>query len=192
MNLPNKLTLSRIVLTFIFIYFISQSGLIAMMIATFVFILACLTDLFDGYLARRHNLISDFGALMDPIADKFLILAAFLAFVRMNIIADWMALLILGREILITGLRLYALTKGRVLAAEKAGKHKTVSQVVAIFVILGFVIFKEALTMMSRWSPVIEAWWRAGIEFLMLITLVLTLISGISYLINNRKLIHVQ
>ena len=163
-----------------------------MIIATLIFTLASLTDLLDGHLARKYNMISDFGTLMDPIADKFLILAAFLAFVRMQIIPDWMALLILGREILVTGLRFYAITKGRILAAEKAGKHKTVSQVVAIFFIFGFIIFKEILTLLSQWTPSIEAWWRGGIDVLMLITLSLTLISGVSYLWNNRKLIHVQ
>ena len=103
-----------------------------------------------------------------------------------------MAILILGREIAITGFRFFAMTKGKVLAAERAGKHKTVSQIVAIFVILGFVIFKEALTNFSKWSAMIESQWRSGIDVLMLITVTLTLISGISYLWNNRKLIHVQ
>ena len=192
MNLPNKLTVSRIALTFVFIFFISRSGLVAMVAAAIVFTLASLTDFYDGYVAKKYGLESDFGKLMDPIADKFLILAAFLAFVRMQIIDDWMAVLILGREIIITGLRLFAVTKGKVLAAELAGKHKTVSQIVAIFAILGFIIVKEILTALSRWSPAIEAWWRGGIIVLMLVTVSLTLISGISYLWNNRKLIHVQ
>ena len=163
-----------------------------MAIAVAVFTLASLTDFYDGYLARKYNVESDFGKLMDPIADKFLILAAFLAFVRMHLVDDWMVVLILGREIIVTGLRLFAITKGKVLAAEKAGKHKTVSQMVAIFAILGFIIVKELLTIFSKWSPAIEVWWRGGIDILMFITLALTLISGISYLWNNRKLIHVQ
>lgn len=192
MNLPNKLTVSRIVLTFVFMVFITQEGLIPMMIAAVVFSLASLTDFYDGYIAKKYNLISDFGKLMDPIADKFLILAAFLAFVRMRIVADWMVLLILGREILVTGFRLYAVKKGKVLAAEKAGKHKTVSQVVAIFSILGFIIFREYLTGMSKWSLTTESWWRGGIDVLMLVTVCLTVISGISYFWNNRTLIYVQ
>ena len=163
-----------------------------MIVATTIFTLASLTDFYDGYLAKKYNMESDFGKLMDPIADKFLILAAFLAFVRMQIVADWMVVLILGREIIITGLRLFALTKGKVLAAEKAGKHKTVSQIVAIFTILGFIIIKELLTIFSRWSPTIEVWWRGSIDVLMLMTVSLTLISGFSYLWNNRRLIHVQ
>ena len=136
--------------------------------------------------------MSDFGKLMDPIADKFLILAAFIAFVRMRIVADWMVIMILGREIIITGFRLFALSKKNVLAAERAGKHKTVSQIVAIFTILGFIIFKESLAAFFQWSDAIEIWWQYGIDILMLITVALTLISGFSFIWSNRKLIRVQ
>ena len=190
MNLPNKLTITRIILTFIFIYFISKDGLSFIVVATLLFILACLTDFADGYIAKKYHKISDFGKLMDPIADKFLILAAFLAFVRMQVVENWMVLLILGREIIVTSLRIFALSKDKVLAAERAGKHKTVSQMVAIFAILGFIIFKESLYSRSQWSDAIEIWWKCGIDMLMLITVGLTLISGFSYIWNNRKLIH--
>src|SRR3990167_292475 len=186
MNLPNQLTVSRIILTFIFVYYISRTGLEPMIIAAVIFTLAAITDYYDGYVAKRFNLISDFGKLMDPIADKFLILAAFIAFVRMQIVDDWMVLVILGREIVITGLRLFALTKKKVLAAEAAGKHKTVSQIVAIFAILGFLIFRESLSAISQWSAALEIWWKTGIDILMLITVALTLISGLSYLWRNR------
>ena len=142
MNLPNQLTLTRIILTFVFIYFISKEGFVYITIAAAIFTLACLTDFADGYFAKKYNLVSDFGKLMDPIADKFLILAAFLAFVRMHIVEDWMVILILGREIIVTSMRIFALNKGKVLAAERAGKHKTVSQIVVIFSILGFILFK--------------------------------------------------
>ncbi|MFH1360316.1 MAG: CDP-diacylglycerol--glycerol-3-phosphate 3-phosphatidyltransferase [Candidatus Omnitrophota bacterium] len=192
MNLPNRLTISRIILTFIFVYFISQVGLAAMTIATVIFTLASLTDYWDGYFAKKYNMVTDFGKLMDPIADKFLILAAFIAFVRMQIVEDWMVVLILGREILITGFRLFALSRKNILAAEKAGKHKTVSQIVAIFSILGFLMFKESLTVFSGWSRTIEIWWQYGIDILMLVTVALTLISGSSFIWSNRKLIHVQ
>ena len=192
MNLPNQLTITRIILTFIFVYFISREGITPAILAAIFFTLACLTDFWDGYIAKKYNMISDFGKLMDPIADKFLILAAFLGFVRMHIVEDWMVLLILGREIVITGLRVFALTKGKILQAEKAGKHKTVSQMVAIFFVLGFIIFKEWLSSLARWSQSVEVWWRHGIHLLMLLTVSLTLISGLSYLWNNRKLIHVQ
>ena len=163
-----------------------------MIVATIIFSLASLTDFCDGYLAKKYNMISDFGKLMDPIADKFLILAAFLAFVQMRIVDVWMVVLILGREIIVTGLRIFALTKGRVLSAEKAGKHKTVSQIAAIFFILGFVIFRESMHAFLKWSVGIEAWWRVGIDILMSVTVAMTLISGFSYLWSNRKLIYIS
>lgn len=191
MNFANQLTMGRIVLTFIFVFFISQEGLASILIATVVFTLATLTDFYDGYIAKKYNLVSDFGKLMDPIADKFLILAAFLTFVRMHIVQNWMVIFILGREIVVTGLRVFALTKGKVLVAERAGKHKTVSQIVAIFTILGFIIFREVLSEASKWSYAIEAWWQCGIYALMLIAVSLTLISGISYFWNNKRLIDV-
>ncbi len=192
MNLPNQLTISRIILTFIFIYFIAQNGLVPMVMAAVIFTVASLTDYFDGYVAKKYRLTSDFGKLMDPIADKFLILAAFLAFVRMQVVVDWMVIVILGREIVVTSLRVFALTKGKVLAAEKGGKHKTVSQIVAVLFILVFIVVKEFLTNMNSWSYQVEGWWRSCIDVLMLVTVILTLISGISYLWNNRKLIHVE
>ena len=192
MNLANQLTTARIILTFVFIYFISQTGLVAMLMAVIVFSIASFTDWCDGYVAKKYNMVSDYGKLMDPIADKFLILAAFLAFIRMHLVDDWMVVLILGREIVVTGLRLFALSKGKVLAAERAGKHKTVSQIVAIFTILAFIVFKEYLTKTNLWSNNTEIWWSFGIYILMLITVVLTLISGLSYLWSNRKLVHVQ
>ncbi len=192
MNLPNKLTLSRFVMTFFFIYFISRESLAAMMSATFIFSLASFTDYLDGYLAKKNNQISDFGVMMDPIADKFLILAAFIAFVRMQIVDDWMVVVILGREIIVTGFRLFAMSRGKVLAAERAGKHKTVSQIVAIFSILGLLIFRASWMALSQWSMNIETWWQIVVDILMLITVVLTLISGISFMIKNRKLLHLQ
>jgi len=191
MNLANNLTFSRIVLAFVFILFIHQPGVVAAIIATLIFIIASLTDYFDGYVARKYGLENDFGKLMDPIADKFLVLSAFIVFVQMHIIADWMMMIILAREIFITGLRIFALTKKRVIAAEKAGKHKTVSQIVAIFVILGFIIFQRSAVALSGWTSTVELWWTVGINVTMVVTVALTLISGFSYIWNNRNLIHV-
>lgn len=192
MNLANQLTFSRIVLSFVFIFFIHRPGVASAIAATFIFTIASLTDYFDGYVARKYKLDNDFGKLMDPIADKFLILSAFIVFVQMHIVADWMMMLILAREILITGLRIFALTKKKVIAAEKAGKHKTVSQIVAIFVILGFVIFQRSAVALSGWTSTVEFWWTVGINFTMVVTVALTMISGCSYLWNNRDLIKVE
>jgi len=188
MNLPNKLTVLRIILTFVFMAFLFCEGLWAKIGALIIFILASLTDFYDGRLARRMNQITSFGKLMDPIADKILILAAFMAFVQMQLVSAWMVLLIFSREIIITGLRLFAISKGKVLAAETAGKHKTVSQMVAIFSILLFLIFREIMQTYFTWPNHIGSYFDAGIWLLMFITVVLTLVSGISFLWRQRNL----
>jgi CDP-diacylglycerol---glycerol-3-phosphate 3-phosphatidyltransferase len=191
MNLPNKLTIGRILLTVVFIFLMAQTGFISMILALVVFVLASLTDYLDGFIARRCDMVTDFGKLMDPIADKFLILAAFLAFVRMQIIADWMVVLIFGREVIITGIRLFAVHKGKVMAAERAGKQKTVSQFVVIYVTLLYIIF--SLSPAAHYlTPFDLALWRFGIDVMMYIVVILTVLSGFSYLWNNRKLLHVR
>jgi len=189
MNLANRLTLSRIFLTFVFMFFLFCQGLWAKAASLIVFTLAALSDLFDGLIAQRWNMVTDFGRLMDPIADKILVLAAFAAFVQMQLIDAWMFVIIVSREILITSLRLFALNKGKVLSAARAGKHKTVSQMAVIFAILGFILLKEIVLKYSTWNPAWEKIFRQGIFFLMLITLGLTLYSGLSYLWENRKMI---
>ena len=189
MNLPNKLTLLRIVLAFVFMAFIFGHGLIFKILALLTFTIASLTDLFDGKLARQMHQESDFGKLMDPIADKILVLAAFLAFVEMKIIPAWMVIVIIGRELLITGIRIFALSKKMVLPSSAGGKHKTVSQMVTIFVILGFLVFEEIAKRMYFWSIQIGSYSAAAILILMGLTTILTLTSGTGFLWSNRSLI---
>ena len=189
MNIANRLTLSRIVLTFVFMFFLFCHGLWWKVASLVVFILAALSELFDGMIAQRRNMVTDFGRLMDPIADKILVLAAFAAFVQMQLIDAWMFVIIVSREILITSLRLFALNKGKVLSAARAGKHKTVSQMVVIFAILGFIVLKEVVLKYSTWNPDWEKAFRQGVYALMLLTVGLTLYSGLSYLWENRKII---
>lgn len=185
MNLPNKLTVSRIALAFAFILFLFLPGLIFKIVALIMFITASLTDMLDGYLAKKNNEVTDFGRLMDPVADKILILSAFLAFVQMQLVPAWMVVVIIFREVTVTGLRLLALTKGKVIAADRGGKHKTACQALAIFVILIFIVLKAAAP--GFWSGQVERVCRGGIFIMMLITVTLTLISGFSYLFNNRE-----
>jgi CDP-diacylglycerol--glycerol-3-phosphate 3-phosphatidyltransferase len=179
----------RIVLTFVFIIVLSWQGLAAKIAALIIFILAALSDFFDGLIAHRRNMVTDFGRLMDPIADKILVLAAFAVFLQLQLISAWMFVIIVSREILITSLRLFALNKGKVLSAARAGKHKTVSQMAAIFYILGFIVVKESVMTFSVWNPVWEEFFRQSINILMLLTVGLTLYSGLSYLWENRKVI---
>lgn len=189
MNIANRLTMLRIALTFVFMSLLFGHGLWAKAASFVIFIFAALSDFFDGRIAQKKNMVTDFGRLMDPIADKILVLAAFIAFVQMQLIEAWMFVIIVSREILITSLRLFALNKGKVLSASRVGKHKTVSQMAVIFVILGFVVSKEIMLTFFTWNPDWEKLFRQGIYILMLLTVSLTLYSGLSYLWENRKII---
>ncbi|MDD4879146.1 MAG: CDP-diacylglycerol--glycerol-3-phosphate 3-phosphatidyltransferase [Candidatus Omnitrophica bacterium] len=188
MNLSNKLTISRIFLAFVLMYFLFAKWPGAKYFAFFTFAAASLTDYFDGYFARKEGKITDFGKLMDPIADKILVLSAFLAFVELELIPAWTVVIIVAREVTVTGLRLAALTRGKVIEAEEAGKHKTVSQMIAVSMILIFLMFREAGKSLAFWNADTEKWVLNLIFFVMLVTVALTLTSGISFFIRNRKL----
>ncbi len=188
MNLPNRLTIVRILLTFVFLFFAFQAGVISKVVALVVFLFASLTDFCDGYYAKKYNLISDFGKIMDPIADKFLVLTAFFIFMMVHLVQTWMFLAILAREVIVTFVRLQAMRRGIILAAEQAGKIKTVLQIVAIVAILIFMIFAE-MNLPGHWSARLGQFYR-GISYLMLAVVAVTLFSGVSFLWNNRRSIH--
>jgi len=188
MNLPNKITLARIFLVFVFMTFLFIHGLPAKIIALVIFIIAALTDYLDGFIAKKYNIISDFGKIMDPVADKIMTLAAFLAFVEMKLIPAWMVVIIIMRELIITSIRIMAFRNNEVLPAGRGGKHKTVSQMASIILILIFIVIKEAgVGIFGFWNPAFEYWYKQLIFIMMCITVLLTLISGISYLIGNKK-----
>jgi len=143
LNLPNKLTLLRVCLIPIFLILYPASILsdpISRYAALFVFVAASLTDALDGYIARKYNLITNFGKLMDPMADKLLVAAAMIAMVQAGALPSWVVIIIISREFLITGFRMLALERGIVIAASSWGKYKTVSHIVLIILILlGFI-----------------------------------------------------
>jgi CDP-diacylglycerol---glycerol-3-phosphate 3-phosphatidyltransferase len=146
MNLPNKLTLLRLGLVPAFMIFMVVDNFWTRLAALLIFIGASLTDLYDGMIARRDGTVTVIGTFLDPLVDKMLIAAALVGFVEMREISvpAWMVVLIISREFLITGLRSLAASRGVVLAAERAGKFKTASQVAAIIVILIILIFNAA------------------------------------------------
>lgn len=188
MTLPDKLTISRIFLTFVFMFFLFAGGIGAKVIALFIFLIASLTDFLDGFIAKGCNISTNFGKLMDPIADKILVLASFLAFVELGLIPAWMVVIIILREIAITGLRGFAAFKGRIIAASGGGKHKMVSQILTIFVVLLFMIFREeGSTRFAFWNDGLEASYKEAIFVLMSVTVILTLVSGVSYFIKNKE-----
>ncbi|MFC1675386.1 CDP-diacylglycerol--glycerol-3-phosphate 3-phosphatidyltransferase [Candidatus Omnitrophota bacterium] len=190
MNIANKLTVSRIILTFVFMFFLLYfEGLWARSLSLLFFMIAAISDFFDGKIAKKKNMVTDFGKLMDPIADKVLVLAALVALVQMQLVNSFMVMLIILREIAITSLRIFALNKGKVLSASRAGKHKTISQMLVIFFILCFIVFKEAMLRFFTWDPNWEGFFQQGIDVAMLLIVILTLYSGFTYLWENRKVI---
>jgi len=187
MNVANKISVSRIALTFIFMFFVFGNGVLAKVSALLTFLLASFTDLVDGYVAKTRNMVTDAGKILDPIADKILVLASFMAFVEMGLIPAWMVVLIVLREVAITGLRVTAFSQGRVIPADAGGKHKMVSQVIAIITILVFLICREAgIKTFQFWNESIERVYKDAIFCVMLITMTLTVISGVVYFAKNK------
>lgn len=191
MNLPNKLTLSRFAMTAAFLAVIFSHFKYHQTIALALFSVASFTDFLDGKIARDRNLVTNFGILADPLADKILTSSAFIAFVGLKLMPAWMVVVIVARELGITGLRLLAATKGVVLAAEGYGKHKTISQIVAIIAILVMVSYGDwgalgknifGLEICGR------AWVVPFAEISKWISVGLTMLSGSLYLWRNRSL----
>jgi len=193
MNLPNKLTVSRFGLTVLFLWAIFSKFAYNDTLALLLFCLAGLTDILDGRIARARGLITNFGILMDPLADKVMTCSAFIAFVESTQrnpdapvkVGAWMVVLIVARELAITGLRLLAASKNIVLAAERFGKHKTISQIVALIALL-------VVDASEEWPPALKQlfapWTPQFAEIMLWITVALTAMSGGIYLWRNRKL----
>lgn len=143
MNLPNTLTMGRMVLTVLFVAVLSVRWPHAFTAAFLLFLLASVTDFLDGWLARRTNQVTDFGKLMDPLADKILVAAALVLLAVDRLLPAWFVILVLFREFLVTGVRMLALADNRVIAADRWGKLKTVSQIILVCLILGVASFRE-------------------------------------------------
>lgn len=193
MNLPNKLTVGRIVLVPFFVAALLIDFPLNHLVALLLFITASLTDLFDGKIARKNNLVTDFGKFADPLADKILVLSALLCFVQ-NGYCDCIAVIIvLFREFAVTSIRLIAASKGNVVAANIWGKVKTVTQMIAIIAVLVFQIFLELPEIGIVFSPdfysiLSSVLWIAG-EVLIWISTVFAIISGVIYIYQNREFI---
>ncbi|MBE7063234.1 MAG: CDP-diacylglycerol--glycerol-3-phosphate 3-phosphatidyltransferase [Ruminococcaceae bacterium] len=169
MNIPNKLTVLRMALVPVFmIVYMIEAIPYHTAIAAFIFILASLTDWLDGYLARKNNLVTNFGKFMDPLADKLLVTGALLCLMERGEVAYWVVMIIIAREFIVSGLRLVAVTKGIVIAAGQLGKLKTVLQLVAII---------AAILSINK----------TIVDVLIYLCTLMTVISGMDYLIRNRK-----
>ncbi len=174
MNLPNKLTVLRVCMVPVFVaLMLAAPGGAGKWAAALIFIAASATDWLDGYLARKNNLVTDFGKFMDPIADKLLVCSALICLVEQDKLAAWMVIIIIGREFIISGFRLVASDKGTVISASYWGKSKTVSQMaMVILLILDLGGVFDTITQLVTW-----------------IALALTVLSLVDYLWKNRSVL---
>ena len=176
MNLPNKLTILRVLMIPVFLFFLLTDtvGSASKWIAAAVFILASLTDFLDGHIARKYNLVTNFGKFMDPLADKLLVCSAMIALVGMDRLSSLVAITIIAREFIISGFRLVASDNGVVIAASYWGKFKTNFQM--------FMIIMLIIDLGNKTAVLIE-------NILIVIAVALTIISLIDYLYKNRQVL---
>ncbi len=191
MNLPNFLTLSRILLSPVFLILMLFDSFLPRLIALIVFAVAALTDLADGYYARKMGDVTSFGRFMDPIADKILVSIALLTFISLGYIRDWMAIIIVAREFIITGLRSMAAYKGEVISSTLLAKLKTATQMIAISIIMAYAAFEPLIASRLVAEKVINEWLVPlfGVhlnlfDLIILIPLILTVWTGIHYLVR--------
>ncbi|MDD2971930.1 MAG: CDP-diacylglycerol--glycerol-3-phosphate 3-phosphatidyltransferase [Lachnospiraceae bacterium] len=172
MNLPNKLTILRVFMIPFFVFFMltDYAGAASKWIALALFIIASLTDMLDGKIARKYNLVTNFGKFMDPLADKLLVCSAMICLVETKQLAAWMVIIIISREFIISGFRLIAADNGIVIAASYWGKFKTTFQMIMICLLIANI---ELLTIVTQ----IVIW----------IALILTVVSLIDYLVKNKN-----
>lgn len=195
MNTPNKLTLLRILLVPFFVFFLLMPSIPHhYLIAGLVFGLASLTDHFDGRLARKNNQITDFGKFADPLADKILVMAAFMCFVELGLSGSLVVIIMIFREFVVTSIRLVAVGQGKVIAANIWGKAKTVSQIAAIIVVIVLQYVNELISMgtfpvAAADAAVLSHAFLITGEICLWISAALTLISGAIYIWDNRDAI---
>lgn len=174
MNLPNKLTVARVIMIPFFLFFLltDWAGEFNNEIAAVIFIVASLTDLLDGKIARKHNLVTNFGKFMDPLADKLLVCSALIAFIQLEYLPAWIVIIIISREFIISGFRLVASDNGVVIAASHIAKYKTTFQMILVIFLILDLNFPYVLVVKN---------------ILIFIALALTVISLIDYLIKNKS-----
>ncbi len=175
MNLPNKLTVARVILIPFFVFFLlfDPSNTTFKWVALAIFIIASLTDMLDGKIARKYNLITDFGKFMDPLADKLLVCSAMICLIELGRIPSWIVVIIIAREFTISGFRLIAADNGKVIAASYWGKFKTTFQMIMVILMIA------NLGDILPWIDIVT-------QVIMWIALALTIISLIDYLIKNK------
>lgn len=202
MNLANKLTMGRIIAIPFFLLFMFIGNIYTRVAALLIFILAALTDMYDGIIARHREEVTNFGKFIDPLADKLIVSAAFISFVQLRELAipAWMVILVISREFIITGLRSVAASRGTIISASLSGKFKTTSQMVVIITLLLILIVNAVLKNYWHTTPLeLQAFlgWKRVLGYildrapywLMLVVTILTVISGFNYIFKNKQLL---
>jgi CDP-diacylglycerol---glycerol-3-phosphate 3-phosphatidyltransferase len=188
MNWANRLTLSRLLLTVVFVAALNSSWQYGRTVALIVFLLAGISDFVDGEIARRYGIVTNFGKLMDPLVDKIMVAAAFISLVPLKAVPAWAATTVVARDFLITGLRMMATARGKILPAEMLGKQKTSWQVVTVIFFLALLSLSE-LRYVSEGSIWWLRAWNQGGPVLVGITVALTVFSALAYAWRHRALI---
>lgn len=192
MNLANKLTVLRMILVPVFLIFIAVKGIpYGTFIATFIFIIASITDKLDGYIARSRNQITNFGKFMDPLADKLLVTAALISLVEYRVVPSWAAVIIIAREFAVSGLRTIAAAEGKVIAASWWGKIKTVIQIIALILLLIEVNIAQSTVMYEFVvkSNFLVSFFKYVPDLALDLAVLITIISGYDYFRKNKKVI---
>lgn len=189
MNLPNKLTIARIVLSPFFMIFFLIDNLYTRYFALLIFSAASLTDLYDGYLARKTGVITSFGKFMDPLADKILTSTALISFASLGYVQTWMVLTIIARDFIITGLRSVAAYRGLLILPTRVAKWKTASQMVVIVIILLYINIRTTYLSYGQWNQEIDPIAFLVLNGMVFISMALTVSSGMDYLIKNRSIV---
>jgi CDP-diacylglycerol--glycerol-3-phosphate 3-phosphatidyltransferase len=188
MNWANRLTLSRLALTVLFVAALNSTWEYASTAALLLFLVAGITDFVDGEIARRYGIITNFGELMDPLVDKIMMAAAFISLVPLKAVPAWAATTVVARDFLITGLRLMATARGQVLPAERLGKQKTSWQIITVIFFLALLSISELRHASETSTWWLRAWDEAG-PVLVWITVALTVYSGLGFTWRHRELI---
>lgn len=188
MNWANRLTISRLALTIFFVVALNSEWRYGHTIALLLFVIAGITDYFDGEVARRSGSVTNFGKLMDPLVDKIMMAAAFISLVPLKAVPAWAATAVVARDFLITGLRLIASARGQILPAERLGKHKTSWQITTVLFFLLLLAIAELRQAESRAAWWLRAWNQGG-ALLIGVTVLLTLYSGLLYTWRHRDVI---
>ncbi len=191
MSIPNSLTIFRIILTPVFVILLFAESSFLKQISLVVYIVAALTDWYDGWVARRYGYVSRWGQFLDPLADKILALAALFSFVYLNLIDGWMVWIIVIRDVFITTLRSYAEWNNKPIVTSKTAQAKTFGEFIVIYYILILYIGSNVPIVREDFKNLIESLMHPQVLFgMMLLVAISTIGTGIMYLFDNRKLIH--